>query len=303
MPVQTSTDRVAALVDRQYGAVSRRQLLALGVTASMVETRLRRGTLVQLHRGVYAVGHRRLRREGQRVAALLACGPGAALSHREAAALHGLGSSGSDRIDVTATRRVRRPPPGVEVHHRVVLEERDVERIDGMPVTTVARTLVDLAGVVPSEQLAKALREAEHLRTIDMTQLRDAMQRTRTRKGPGHARLTAVLAEHRRRGLQLTRSDLEDRFVALLDAHGLPLPRTNFHVAGQEVDAAWPAALLAVELDGWARHKDRYAFQRDREKGNALTRAGWRLLRFTHDDVVRRPAETAADVRRMLADA
>lgn len=303
MSVPDASHRVAALVARQYGVVSRRQLLALGVTASMVETRLRRGTLVQLHPGVYAMGHRQLRREGHRVAALLACGPGAALSHREAAALHGLRPSGGDRIDVTTTRRLRRPPPGVQVHHTTVLGDGDVERIDGMPVTTVARTLIDLAAVVPADSLAKALREAEHLRVLDVVAVEDTMRRTRTRRGRGHAALRAALEEHRRRGTQLTRSVLEDRFVALLDAHRLPRPRMNAHVEGREVDAAWPAAGLAVELDGWARHKDRHAFQRDRDKGNALTQAGWRLLRFTHDDVVRRPAEIAADIRRLLADA
>ena len=192
---------------------------------------------------------------------------------------------------------------GVEVHHSTVLDVADIVIIDGIPVTTVERTLVDLADVIARDSLAKALREAEHQRIVDTRTLREAMARTRTRKGPGHAKLRAVLDEHRRRGIQLTRSVMEDQFLMLCDRYGLPRPHTNLYVEGMEVDACWPSHRLAVELDGWARHKDRVAFQRDRDKGNALTGAGWRLLRFTHDDVVRRPAETAARIGRLFAEA
>lgn len=294
---------MAVLGEGQFGVVSRQQLVALGFTPSMIKVRVRSGALAPLHPGVYALGHRQLRREGHWLAAVLACGTGAALSHREAAALHGLRPSGRPRIDVTTTRRIRAGRPGIEIHHSATLDARDVTTLEGIPVTTVARTLVDLADVVPRDNLAKALREAEHLRAVDVRDLRAALERTRHRPGPGHAKLTAVLEEHRRRGTQLTRSVLEDRFLALCDDHGLPRPCTNFHVEAGEVDACWPAHKLAVELDGWERHKDRQAFQRDREKGNVLTGAGWRVLRFTHDDVVRRPGEIAARIRRLLADA
>lgn len=269
----------------------------------MIETGLAAGRLRPLHPGVYAVGHRRLPRDGQRLATILWAGPGAALSHREAAAIHGLLPSNRARIEVTTTRRIRAARPGVAVHHSAVLDAEDTVTVAGMRVTTVARTLVDLADVVPKDSLAKALREAEHLRVVDMHDLREAMTRTCHRPGTGHAKLKAVLEEHRRRGTQLTRSVLEDRFLQLCERHGLPRPRTNFHVAGHEVDACWPASRLAVELDGWARHKDRVAFQRDRTKGNAILQAGWRLLRYTHDDIVRRPAETAAALGAFLADA
>lgn len=295
-------DDVHRLIEAQYGVVSRAQLLEVGCTRSMVETRLRRGTLVPLHPGIYAVGHRHLRTQGHWLAVVLWAGPGAALSHRDAAALHGLRPCNRSRIEVTTRRRMKRRA-GVEVHHSTVLDAQDITTVDGIPVTSVARTLVDLADVVPRDHLAKALREAEHLRVIDVRALRDAMLRTRTRRGPGHARLTAVLDEHRRRGTQLTRSILEDRFLALTAEHRLPRPRTNVPVVGHEVDACWPDHRLAVELDGWDRHKDRHAFQRDRTKGNALTAAGWRLLRFTHDDVVRRPTEIAATINAFLADA
>jgi very-short-patch-repair endonuclease len=282
--------------------VARRQLAAIWVTPSMIEARIAMGHLIRLHRGVYAVGHRQLRIEGHWLAAVLAIGPGAALSHREAAALHGLRPSNRPRTDVTTVRRVRTPPPGVEVHHAASLTASDVTAVNAIPVTTVARTLVDLAGVVPQVHLAKALREAEHLRLADLAEIEDALRTTRNRPGPGHTRLRAVLDEHRTRGTQLTRSVLEDRFVALLGAHDLPRALTNAYVEGHEVDAFWPHRRLVVELDGWARHKDRHAFQQDREKGNALAAAGYTILRFTHDDVVRRPNHVAAQIRAFLRD-
>lgn len=294
---------MAALAEAQHGVVSRRQLLASGLSPSMIKARVAAGTLIRIHASVYALGHRQLRREGHWLAAVLACGPGAALSHREAAALHGLRPSGRSRIDVTTPRRIRTGRPGIEVHHSTTLAVRDVTTVEGIPVTTVERTLADLADVVQRDSLAKALREAEHLRAVDLRDLRDAMARTRHRPGPGHARLTAVLEEHRHRGTQLTRSNLEDRLLALCERHGISRPHANFHVEGTEVDACWPAHRLAVELDGWERHKDRDAFQRDRTKGNALMRAGWCVLRFTHDDIVRRPAETASTLGAFLADA
>lgn len=281
----------AELADRQYGVVARRQLLALGVTPAMLRSRLGAGVLIPLHRGIYAVGHRRLRREGG-LAAILWAGPGAVLSHREAAALHGLRKSDRPRVDVTTTHRGRRGAQGVELHRTTLLGLDDVTEVAGIPVTTVARTLVDLATVVPPEGVATALRELEA-----------AMRRTRTRRGRSHAALERALAERRQRGTQLTRSVLEDRFLRLCEVHGLPRPRANFHIDGVEVDACWPARRLVVELDGWARHRDRHAFQRDRTEANELTRAGWRVLRFTHDDVVRRPAPTAATINAFLADA
>jgi len=292
-----------ALVEVQHGVVSRQQLLAAAVTSSMIKSRVADGTFIRLHPGVYAVGHRQLRTEGRWLAAVLACGPGAALSHREAAALHGLRPSDRRRIDVTTSRRLRDRRPGIEIHHTTALDGEDVATAHGIPVTTVARTLVDLADVVSRDSLAKALREAEHLRIVDLRDLEAAMYRTRHRPGRGHAALKAALAEHRRRGTQLTRSVLEDRFLALCERHRLPRPRMNFHIGADEVDACWPDHRLVVELDGWARHRDRQAFQRDRTKSNELLQAGWRVLRFTHDDVVRRAAQTAAAINTLLADA
>jgi very-short-patch-repair endonuclease len=170
----------------------------------------------------------------------------------------------------------------------------------GVPATTVARTLVDLAGVVAQDQLAKALDEAERQRVLDVPALDAVLKRTRTRRGPGHKALREALAELAAGRIELTRSVLEDRFLALLDAHGLRRPRMNQWLGDVEVDALWSDERVVVELDGWAFHGTTRAFQRDRARANALVAAGYRVLRFTHDDVVRRPGVVAAGVAESL---
>ena len=267
----------------------------------MIETRVARGVLLRLHRGVYAVGHRQLRREGRLLAAVLAAGPGAVLSHRDAAGLHGLRPANHERVDVSSMRRMRGRMPGIEIHHTTVQGPLDVTVIRSIPVTTVARTLVNLAGIVPKDQLAKALSRAELGNVLDVRAIERVLERTRQRRGPGHAAIREALAHQADHGPTLTRSELEDRFVALLDAYRLPRSKMNFHVEGFEVDACWPERRLVVELDGYIYHRDKPAFQRDREKGNALTQAGWTLLRYTYDDVVRHPGRTAAELAMQLA--
>ncbi len=293
-------DREAvALAAGQHGVVARRQLADAGVTETMIRDRMRRGLLVPLHRGVYAVGHRRLRREGFWMAAVLAVGPEAVLSHRDAAALHDLRPANHERIDVTtpAERRSR----AIRVYGRRQLTPLDVTVVNAIPVTSVARTLVDLADVVGRQQLAKVVGEAERRGLFDLTAVEGARTRTRNRPGCGHAALQSVLDEQRRRGIQLTRSELEDRFLAFVEAAGLPRPRMNERIEGFEVDAVWRAQKVAVELDGWAFHRHRGAFERDRVKANRLTAKGWTVLRYTHQAVVRRPAEVAAELAAMLA--
>jgi very-short-patch-repair endonuclease len=292
--------RIAALAARQHGVVARRQLLELGASATMVHDRVHRGLLLPIHRAVYAVGHRQLRREGRWLAAVLAVGPGAVLSHRDAAGLHDLRPANHERVDVTTTRRGRGSQSGIAVHHATHLHPLDVTTLRGIPVTSVARTIVDLASVVPQHGLAKAVNEAERQQTFDLTAVEDALARTRTRNGTGHAKLRAILAEAAAHCLHLTRSELEDRFLALVERHGLPRPKTNVWIGPHEVDALWPTHRLAVELDGWSSHHTRRAFQRDRTKANALQAKGLRVLRYTYADIARRPAEVAGELRGFL---
>lgn len=268
----------------------------------MIEQRLATGQLVKLHRGVYAVGHRHLRTEGFWLAAVLAVGDRAVLSHRDAAALHGLRPVSRPRIEVS-TPAERSSTAKLDVYGRRRLDPRDVTTVQGLSVTTVSRTLVDLAEVLAHQALVTVLGEAERQRTLDTTSIEEVLERRRGRRGSATARLRRAIAELAAHGATLTRSPLEDRLLPLLDAHDLPRPATNAYVTGYECDAVWHGKQLVVELDGWDAHKTRRAFQHDRTKANALTNAGWTVLRFTHDDLVRRPELVVAGVRAQLSRA
>lgn len=299
MDLQTHTHQaIAALAVRQWGVVSRGQLLDAGLSPTVMRNRVRSGQLIRLHRGVYAVGHTRLRREGHWLAAVLAVGPGAVLSHRDAAGLHGLRPANHAQTDVTTTAQPR-SVPGIRLHRTRTLDAHDVTTVAGIPVTTVARTLLDLAGTVPHDHLAKAIKEAERNRTFDLRKVEAAMARTRGRRGRGHRALKAAIAEHAALAGSRTRSSLEDAFLPLILRAGLPLPSTNALVEGFEVDAVWRAKRVAVELDGWQDHGTRRAFERDRARDAALVAAGWRVVRFTHRQVTQGPDAVVETLRRL----
>jgi hypothetical protein len=292
---------IGRLADRQHGVVSRRQLAALGVDRSAIDRRLSRGLLVPLHRGVYAFGHRQLRTEGRWLAAVLAAGPGAVLSHRDAAALHGMRALAESRKVSVTIGGAARAMPGVWLYRRRVLAEEERTLVRTIPATSPARTLVDLAPMLTAAQLAGTLGEADRRGLLDLDAVERALKRTKSRHGQGHSRLRAVLDAHRRTGAVLLRSALEERFLDLVIAAGLPRPRLNAPAAGHEVDALWPDRRLVVELDGWAHHKEREAAAKDRDKTNRLQLAGYVVLRFLHADVVHRSAEVADEIRRALA--
>lgn len=295
---------LARLAAAQHGVVARRQLLAAGIAPSMIKTRAASGRLIRLHHGVYAVGHARLTRHGHWMAAVLAAGPGALLSHRDAAALHGLRPPGDHRRTHVTTPARAASTPKLQLHRTTVLDpRRDATTVAGIPVTAVARTLVDLAGIVSQEQLAKALEEAERRCTLDVRAIEGVLRRTSARRGRGHAAMRATLERLATTARQLTRSPLEDAFLRLLDAHGLPRPATNRWIGDMEVDACWPEHRVATELDGGRAHMTRSAFVRDRERSNALQTRGWIVLRFTHGQVVREPGAVARTIAAALARA
>ena len=284
---------ISALAEGQHGVVSRRQLLDLGLTARAVQWRLGAGRLHSLHRGVYAVGHRVLSVRGRWMAAVLAGGPGAALSHRSAAALWGIRPTAAGQADVTVSPG-RRGRPEVRFH-RSELEADEMTVWDGIPVTTVARTLVDLAAVLDRRQLEKALNEAEVLRLHTGLLLNAAVQRHATR--PGVRTLRTVVGE----GLEtVTRSELEERSLAFVEQSGLPRPQTNQTVEGYEVDCLWRAQRVIVELDGRAFHETAAAFERDRERDRVLQAAGWRVVRVTWRQLARDGEVVARDLRELL---
>ena len=240
-----------------------------------------------IHRGVYAVGHRALRTEGHRLAAVLACGRGAVLSHRSAAAHWGLLPTDQVRIDVTAPRS-RDGVPGLRLHTSRSLDAKDTTAHEGIPITAIARTLLDLAATVREDRLDRALAQAERLQLYDHRAITDVIQRANGHRGTG------ALARATAQEPKLTRSELEALFLALVRKAGLPEPDANSSLdapdhPGLEPDFYWPSHRLVVETDGWETHKTKAAFKRDRRKDAALTSAGYRVMRFTYDDVVYEP--------------
>ena len=206
---------MAELAIRQWGVVSVEQLHALGLTSAALTRRVQAGRLHRLYRGVYAVGHDRLRREGRFLAAVFACGDGAVLSHLSAAVHWGLLGTEQAKVDVTA-RRGRRGVPGVRLHRSRVLDARDSTTHDGMPITGLARTLLDLAATLPAHRLERALAQAERLRIYDHRAITDVIARTNGHRGG------AILARATALEPRLTRSDLEALFRSSSDGPAYP---------------------------------------------------------------------------------
>jgi uncharacterized protein DUF559 len=281
---------VSDLARRQHGVVSRSQLLALGMTAREIEGRVKRRRLHGLHRGVYAVGHMALTRNGRFMAAVLACGDGAALSHFSAAVLWEILEDRGQSIHVTVEgNRVRR---GVMVH-RSPLEGHRLRR-RGIVVTTVGRTLVDLADVVKKRRtLERAFDEAEYLH-LDW---HDA-QPIPGRRGSGL--LSSVLAVHEP-GTTRTLSELEERFLAFCEKHGFPRPEVNVSIEGYLCDFVWREQRLIVETDGGRAHGTTRAQRRDPIKDADLQIAGWRVVRIPSMRLFEEEQALAEQLRRLLA--
>ena len=229
------------------------------------------------------------------MAAVLAYGPRAVLSHRAAAALGHAGRypSGGDRA-YRAAWEVR----GTGSSSLLPADERTTHR--GIPTTTVPRTLLDLSAVVTKRHLRSALREAEHLRLSDPLSLHDLIARYPRR--PGLKAIKALLAEASV-GARIIRSELEERFQDFLVRAGLPLPQTNVVIEGYEVDCVWPEQRLIVELDGHASHSPTHAFELDRARDRRLEAAGWRVIRITWRQLEQEPDLVEADLRRLLQPA
>jgi very-short-patch-repair endonuclease len=265
-----------------------------------IDHRLQIGRLHLVHRGVYAVGHAGLAREGRLMAAVLAGREGAVLSHRSAAALWGVGPDRGAAFEITVpvTRRAR---PGIVQHHSPIRPD-ELTTVMRIPVTTVPRTLLDLAAVVDRRQLRRAVDEAEVLRLWDAVSLAEVIERYPGRRGV--AALRSVLADGMI-GATVTRSELELRFLEFLASARLPAVQANvpLDLRGHRIEAdfLWPHQHLIVELDGHATHATRAGFERDRERDRLLHTAGWRVIRITwrqlHDD----PRAVAHDLRTLLA--
>jgi very-short-patch-repair endonuclease len=273
------------------------QLKACGLGRGGLRHRVAARRLQPLWRGVYAFGHQELTRGGRLIAAVLACGPEAVLSHISAAYHWELLASSPGRVDVTVpTRGGRVQRPGIHLHCVRRLDPEDVTIKDGIPITTVARTLIDLNAAVPDRQLEKALEQAYIRRLLPAGALQDALERGRGRKTGALRRLMA--AEHRI--ATVTRSELEERFLALIRSSELPDPEVNVRLCGYEVDFLWRAQRRVIEVDGHAYHSTRQAASRDRRKDNDLEMAGFRVTRFTSDQVMHDPQDTLMRARRVV---
>jgi very-short-patch-repair endonuclease len=288
---------IAALASAQHGVVSRAQLLVLGLTNEDVDRRIRAKRLHRLHQGVFAVGHRVLTVEGRWMAAVLAGGANAVLSHASAAAAWELRPVGSGAIHVTIPGDPgRRRRAGLHVHRSATLAPADTTVHRAIPITTPARTLIDLAATLTGRPLEQALDRAERL--IDFAALHMTLAAHPTR--PGSPCLQAMLSRYTA-GSLVTRSELEERFLGLCDDHRLPRPETNTRIEGIEVDFLWRDAKLIVEVDGYAYHRSPQAFEADRERDVTLTVAGWHVMRFTHAQITGRAKWVAAAIRARMA--
>ncbi len=258
MQPKVDTDlQLATLAGAQHGVVARRQLLQLGVSAEAIKRRAAAGRLHRLHRGVFAVGHTALRAEGHWMAAVLALGGDAVLSHATAAAAWDLRRRGPGAIHVTVPstpgRKQRR---GIRLHRSGTLTPNDTTTHRGIPITTPARTIIYLARTLEGRPLDHALDLAEQRSLIDFAELHQR---------PIPPSLQAVLSRYTA-GASITRSEMEERFLALCDDHGIPRPSVNIRVEDQEVDFVWRDARLTVEVDGYAYHRSPTAFETDRER-------------------------------------
>jgi hypothetical protein len=274
------------LVARQHGVVTRAQLLEHGLSAQAIKRRIANGRLHHVYRGVYAVGRPELGRLGRWMAAVLACGLGAALSDTSAAALWEIGVETTKGVEVSVPARAFRRRPGIVVHRRTTLDTT-VER--GIPVTTVPATLSALATRLETADLERAINEADKRNLITPTGLRAAIE-----GDPQSAALRRILD---RRTFVLTDSELERRFLPIAAQAGLPPPKTGVRLNGFKVDFYWPDLGLVVETDGLRYHRTPAEQARDRLRDQAHTAVGLTTLRFTHEQV-----RYASDhVRRTLA--
>jgi hypothetical protein len=289
METESALPSLGELARRQWGLVTREQLVERGMSTRGISDWVQGGRLHRLYRGVYAYGHDRLRAEGRWLAAVLACGPGAVLSHSSAAQLWELRHSNSTLVDVTVPSRngrIRRA--GIRIHRSGRLAPEEVAESSGIPVTTVARTLLDLADALEMQALRRAVTEAEYRRRFDLTAIDAVVQANPGRRG---RKLMTAAVEGR---LHRTRSPLEDRFLAFLDRWGVEEPESGVWIEGYEVDFIWTRAGLVVELDGVVAHGTRQAINADRLRDRVLWRRGIRTMRLT--------SEALRDAEAVLAD-
>lgn len=297
MKDREATRAIRELAERQHGVVAHWQLREMGVGAGAVQRRTEGGLLVPIFQGTFALGHLRLSREGRWMAAVLASGPGAVLSHGSAMALWGMRRSGEAIEVLRQTGGVHRDRPEIRLHQTRSLPSGDVQSEGGIPVTTIERTLLDMASRLDAKQLERALVTVDRSGRLRWEELQRKVAGGRGKKGIGRLRLVAMEVDPRAVD---TFSPLEVDFLGLCREYGLPLPQVNVVVEGYLVDFYWPEQRLVVETDGYTYHADRSSFEADHERTVALTAAGYEVHRATHRMVNWNPDPFLSLVRRSL---
>ncbi len=278
----------ARIAGRQHGRVTREQLIAAGIDAGRIDRWLADGRLRRVHRGVYAVGHVAPSVDGEYMAAILAAGKGAVLSHRAAAYKLALLRGAWPAPEVTVPTTADRGRPGIVIHRVSSLDVLDISVLDGIPVTVVPRILLDLAPTTSPMELTRLCHEAWVRHGCGPRSVEACIARNPSKKG--------AIKLRRALGADVTLSALEDGFLELLRAHQLPLPRTNVDRHGDKVDCHWPEHDLTVELVSYRYHATRHAFEHDvarRRRSNHVA--------YTYGDIYERGPRTIADLRPRLA--
>jgi hypothetical protein len=284
---------IAALAARQHGLVMRAQLLSLGLGAGAIKHRLRLERLIAVHAGVYAVGHRPTNPVARAAAAVLACGPGAVLSHGSAASLWGVDKRWTIPFEVSTKVDHRRA--GITIHRVTTLVRGDIRTHLGVRVTSAARTILDIAPRLTDQALTRAVNDLRLAGHLSPAQLAAVLDRATTHAGTQRLRTVVHYSAP-----APTRSTFEDEFRSFAQRFGLPRPEINVRVAGREVDALFRAERVIVELDGYRYHGGRESFERDRERDAASLEQGYATVRITWKRLGAGSAQEARRLERIL---
>lgn len=299
LPMRQSTDRlIEELAGGQHRIVTRKQLQDAGISDKALRRRVGSGWLQRRHRGVYQVGPVAGAMTAE-MAAILACGSSAVISHESAARLHGIPISGTSDapVDISVPSQVFRSHPRIRVHRVQELSHQDITQIEHVPVVTPARTICDLAAVLATRDLEVALAFSLREHMVSEKVLRECAQRSGRRRGV--ARILSILDTEQ--GPAFTRSEAEARFLELIRGTGIREPRTNARAAGLEVDFLWRRERVIVEVDGYQYHGNRHRYQGDRTRDQRLAAEGYQVIRITWQDITDRGPAVLVSLARALA--
>jgi very-short-patch-repair endonuclease len=296
--------RIAEIAEAQHGLITTTQLAGLGVVDRTARAWAADGRLHRVQTGIYAVGHRPLTPHARWLAGVLACTEGSVLSHRSCAALARFRRDWAGGVDVTVPGRIGKSREGLVVHRADLLLSREITEVAGIPCTTVARTLVDLATVLRPDQVEYTIHTAQSKRLVTRAEIAAVIAHLPGRRGTGVVRRILRLTDESEDD---ARSSNERRFRRIIRRARLPAPVGNYWVAlashpagGVEVDFAWPSRRVAVEIDSAVYHETERARINDPARTRALMLAGWRVIRFSDRDLLERPAQVAAQMRRLI---